>query len=170
VTPIKTDDAVKFLREAARYFDNRPTGGEDSAFWSNVANAQTCHRIADLLHALPKPKDKPVRTYEVSVVGFPPVKYSARSPGKARSRAYRDFTGAFDSYKPFGEFMAMSTVRRIADPPGCGDRIVVAGETVTRVYSPYTSASGVYFMRDGSDAISSVHPSEIQSQAAGEAQ
>jgi hypothetical protein len=38
-------DAV-FLLEAARYFERRPTGGEDRAHWSNVYNAENCRRIA----------------------------------------------------------------------------------------------------------------------------
>ena len=41
-------DAV-FLREAARYFRSRPTGGEDRAHWSNVYNANNCERIANRL-------------------------------------------------------------------------------------------------------------------------
>lgn len=41
--------AVTFLREAARYFGNRPTGGEDAAFWANTANADACNDIAKLI-------------------------------------------------------------------------------------------------------------------------
>lgn len=40
------DPHVAFLNEAARYFEKRPTGGEDAAFWANVANAETCRNIA----------------------------------------------------------------------------------------------------------------------------
>lgn len=163
--PIKTEAAVTFLREAARYFGNRETGGEDSAFWANVANAQTCNRIADLLHALPKPKDKPVRIYEVAVDGWGEAKYSARSPGKARARAYSDWTSVADSSKSFGEFLVISRIRRVPETPGHGDRIVVNGETVTRVYHPLSGSGCVYFMRDGSDKISTVHPSDVAAPA-----
>lgn len=41
--------AVTFLVDAARYFDNRPAGGEDSAHWSNRFNAENCRRIAALI-------------------------------------------------------------------------------------------------------------------------
>lgn len=41
-----------FLREAARYFGRRPTGGEDSAVWANVANAENCIRAADAYERL----------------------------------------------------------------------------------------------------------------------
>lgn len=49
-------EAVAWLDEAARYFANRPTGGEDTAHWSNVANAEACGKIAALLAdgALPR--------------------------------------------------------------------------------------------------------------------
>lgn len=48
---ITPESAVKFLREAARYFAQRPTGGEDAAHWANVYNAETCGKIADLLES-----------------------------------------------------------------------------------------------------------------------
>jgi len=41
-----TDKDIAFLLEAARYFEKRPTNGEDAAHWSNVANAASCRRIA----------------------------------------------------------------------------------------------------------------------------
>jgi hypothetical protein len=46
MTPIK---AVEFLREAAGYFERRPTNGEDAAHWSNIANAASCRRIAEMI-------------------------------------------------------------------------------------------------------------------------
>jgi hypothetical protein len=36
----------KFLHNAAIYFENRPTDGEDTACWANVYNAEKCTRIA----------------------------------------------------------------------------------------------------------------------------
>lgn len=51
VRECSSDADVRFLEEAARYFERRPTGGEDAAFWSNVANASNCRRIARRLHA-----------------------------------------------------------------------------------------------------------------------
>jgi hypothetical protein len=163
VSPIKPEEAVTFLREAARYFERRPTEGEDMAFWANVRNAETCNRIADLLRVLPKPKAKPVRIYEVAVDGWGEAKYSARSPGKARAHAYSDWSSAAGSSKSFGEFLTMSRVRRIPETPGHGDRIVIFGETVTRVYHPLSGGGCVYFIRDDSDNISTVHPSDVTS-------
>jgi hypothetical protein len=40
---------VIFLREAARYFANRDTGGEDKAYWANVYNSENCDAAADLI-------------------------------------------------------------------------------------------------------------------------
>ena len=45
--------ARAFLIEAARYFERRPTGGEDSAHWSNVYNAKNCREIAEMIAAAP---------------------------------------------------------------------------------------------------------------------
>lgn len=38
--------ATAFLEEAARYFENRPTNGEDRAHWANVQNAENCRKVA----------------------------------------------------------------------------------------------------------------------------
>lgn len=40
---------IVWLREAARYFANRPTGGEDAAHWANVYNAENANKLADRL-------------------------------------------------------------------------------------------------------------------------
>ena len=36
----------KFLHNAAIYFENRPTDGEDTACWANAYNAEKCIKIA----------------------------------------------------------------------------------------------------------------------------
>ena len=46
------DKAIEFLNEAARFFRKRDTGGEDSAFWANVYNAENCERIVALIERL----------------------------------------------------------------------------------------------------------------------
>ena len=38
-----------FLESAARYFEGRPTNGEDAAHWANVYNAKNCREIAAIL-------------------------------------------------------------------------------------------------------------------------
>lgn len=43
---------IKFLQQAASYFEKRPTNGEDKAHWSNVSNAENCRKAATALEAL----------------------------------------------------------------------------------------------------------------------
>lgn len=50
MTTMQLDPDIAFLEEAARYFENRPTGEEDRAHWSNVYNAENCRRIAKRLN------------------------------------------------------------------------------------------------------------------------
>ncbi len=44
--PQRFADEIAWLREAARYFSNRPTGGEDAAHWANVYNAENANKLA----------------------------------------------------------------------------------------------------------------------------
>jgi hypothetical protein len=44
---ITNADLAAFLRMAAEYFRERPTNGEDAAFWANEANAERCQIAAD---------------------------------------------------------------------------------------------------------------------------
>lgn len=100
---------------------------------------------------------KPIRTYEVTVQGFPPALYSARSPAKARTLCWRDYTAAYDA--SFKKFMQISRIARVPDPPGIGRRIIVGGEPATVVigYGQY-----VHYMRDDSDVIVCSHPLDVQ--------
>lgn len=49
--------AIAWLEEAAKYFANRPTGGEDAAFWANSYNAENARRIANLVSVAVKEGD-----------------------------------------------------------------------------------------------------------------
>lgn len=46
---ITPEAAEEFLEQASRYFQKRPTAGEDLAHWSNVTNSENCRAIADLI-------------------------------------------------------------------------------------------------------------------------
>lgn len=102
---------------------------------------------------------KPIRTYEVTVRGFPPALYSARSPAKARTNCWRDYCSAYDA--TFRHFLTISSVRRVDDPPGVGRRILVGGELATVVYT-HRVGGYVYYMRDDSDVIICSHPLDVQ--------
>lgn len=43
------EQAIAWLEEAAKYFANRPTSGEDMAHWSNVYNNENALKIAEIL-------------------------------------------------------------------------------------------------------------------------
>ena len=49
---ISPQAAIDWLAEASRYFENRPTKGEDSAIWSNIYNSRNCLKIANLIKSL----------------------------------------------------------------------------------------------------------------------
>lgn len=97
-----------------------------------------------------------VRAYEVTVRGFPPVLYSARSPGKARSRSWQDFQAAYEC--EFKEFLRISTVRRAPWADVQHERILVSGKPATLVIHPHRRD---LFMYDGSDHVMCAHHSEI---------
>lgn len=99
---------------------------------------------------------RPVRTYLVKVEGFDPMPYCARTPAQARARAYRDYLACYDVN--FRDFLKRSTIKRVPNPPGIGDRIMVGGLPATQVL-PLGQYVG--FMRDDSDAILCSHPADV---------
>lgn len=49
-----TSEAIKWLKECSRYFENAAAqSSEDNAHWSNILNAQSALRIAELLSNTP---------------------------------------------------------------------------------------------------------------------
>lgn len=46
------EKAIKFLDEARAYFAGRPTGGEHSAYWANVYNADWCEEISNFISTM----------------------------------------------------------------------------------------------------------------------
>ena len=45
---------AEWAREAGRYFNKRPTHGEDRAFWANTYNAENANKLGAFLEALIK--------------------------------------------------------------------------------------------------------------------
>lgn len=123
-------------------------------------------------------------TYEVSVQGFPPVTYSALSPAKARTEAWRSFTSAYDC--TFKDFLRISRVRTCAAPHAdgydyvrrnygvdvkIGDRVRLINEGSSsglegEVAYPGQSTAHVHVLIDGRDYITTVHPESIEKIAA----
>lgn len=98
-----------------------------------------------------------VRAYEITVRGFPPVLYSARSPAKARSRCWRDYQ-VYDDRCGFAEFLKLSSIRRAPEADCRHTRILVCGKPATQIIHPHRRD---LFMYDGSDHVMSAHPSEV---------
>ncbi len=101
---------------------------------------------------------KPIRTYEITVQGFPPALYCARSPGKARVRCWHDYSTCSDT--SFKAFLKISRLRVIPNPSPVGQRIMVGGQPATRVLPD--GGQYIRYMRDDSDTILCSHPLDVQ--------
>jgi len=120
-----------------------------------------------------------VRTFEVTVRGFPPNTYSASSAGRARADAWRSFSEAFEC--TFRDFLRISTVRSCGVPADdgygyirraygfpfkVGDRVgfrdepgLQGKEGVVGYPGPHTAHVHVWL--DGAKHASIVHPSSV---------
>ena len=97
-----------------------------------------------------------LKPYTVKVQGFDPITYFAPSHGVARAKAWRGYCSYNDIN--FGEFMRISTVRRAPNPPGYGDRIIVADKPAYRIPDRF----GTHFVRPNDTVVMSCHPSEVR--------
>lgn len=97
-----------------------------------------------------------VRAYEISVGNFPPQLYSARSPAKARTRAWSDYQAAYEC--TFKEFLRLSVIRRAPWADDRHRRVLVLGKPATIIIHPYRQDM---FMYDDSDLVMVAHHSEI---------
>lgn len=48
----RLEDLARWADEAARYFETRPTTGEDKAHWANVYNAENARKAAQAIRSL----------------------------------------------------------------------------------------------------------------------
>lgn len=97
-----------------------------------------------------------LKTYAVTVEGFPAYNYEAATPGQARAKAWQ----AYCSYRhvPFREFLTISTIRRCADAGGFGRPINVGGKP-----AHWVSFNGQYvrFVRPSESVIMLSHPNDV---------
>ena len=83
---------VAFANEMACYFEKRPTGGEDSAHWSNVANAETSRKIATALSTLAGERDATIANYhELNKVSLEVI--SERDDALRKAAFWEKFSG-----------------------------------------------------------------------------
>jgi hypothetical protein len=110
---------VAFLTEAARYFETRPTGGEDAAHWSNVFNAKNCREAADTLER----QAAEIERLRESLLGIALSDRYRRYPkqhedggvrGQSGLRAIRALTGQHGSYLSDDDVVRLDKVARAA--------------------------------------------------------
>ncbi|WP_189438709.1 hypothetical protein [Pseudovibrio japonicus] len=122
-----------------------------------------------------------MKTYGVTVSGFPEAVYSALTPAKARVQAWYEYTSAFEC--TFKEFLKISTLRRCDVPekdgygyvrrsygvdPKIGGRVRLINEGSSsgcegEVAYPGSSTAHVRVLLDGRDSSVWVHPNNIRS-------
>jgi hypothetical protein len=98
-----------------------------------------------------------IKTYEVSVIGYPSAPYSAKSAGRARAIAWREYSECRNC--TFKDFMRISAVRRIPNPPGVGEAIMVGGKLGFRAVG--WNGQYVRFVWPDSDVVLCSHPLDV---------
>ena len=103
------------------------------------------------------PDELKVKPYSVTVDGYMPITFYAASPGKARAKAWRAYTVAFDC--TFAAFLAKSQIRRGTPGPGYGEAILVEGRPAYRI--PIDEGHYVGFCRPGGEEVMRCHPRDV---------
>lgn len=121
-----------------------------------------------------------LKTYEVTIDGFPPVVFSATSPGKARADAWRSYTNAYEC--SFRDFLKISRIARCDVPaddgygyvrraysvdPKVGQRVRLRNEGPNNglegvVGYPGTATAHVHILLDGYQRPVRVHPDNFE--------
>lgn len=99
-----------------------------------------------------------LKTYSVSVDGFPPYDYEGATPAQAQVKAWH----AYCSYRyvTFREFLKISTIRRGVDSEGFGRPIVVSGDPAYFVGGD-VQRGYVRFVRPGETQVLLSHPLDV---------
>ena len=101
----------------------------------------------------------PVKPYKVTVSGYDPIVYYAATAGKARAKAWRDFTAAYEC--SFRDFLSRSTVCKGEPGAGYGEKILVEGRAAFRVPDAW-GGRRIAFVWPDSDRILMAHPRDVQ--------
>lgn len=97
-----------------------------------------------------------IKTYAVTVEGFPAYNYEAATPGQARASAWNSYRNYRDV--PFREFLRISSLKRVDDAAGFGKPIMVGGRP-----AHWVSFNGQYvrFVRPDEGVIMLSHPNDV---------
>lgn len=99
-----------------------------------------------------------LKPFEVSVAGFPPATYSAKTRGKALAAAWGDYRSCSDT--SFGDFLRIAIARRTECPnPRYGEEIIVGGRPAFYVGE---NRQYVQFVLPDSEVILNSHPLDVQ--------
>ncbi len=103
-----------------------------------------------------------VRMFEVELYGYETIQVCARTPAKARARAYAMFMESRSvKSDSFHWFLVNSKIRSIPSPERVGERILVNGLPATRAWAR-GHEHYVPFMRDDEDVIRFAHPGDVE--------
>jgi hypothetical protein len=104
----------------------------------------------------------PIKTYEISVRGFPPFNVSARTRGKAMAQAWGSYL-AYNDRAKFKDFLRICRATRVPDPSHILKPVLVSGKPATTCIPAGGGPSGqyVHFMYDDGDTILCSHPSDV---------
>ncbi|MHA6731792.1 hypothetical protein [Devosia sp. A369] len=97
-----------------------------------------------------------LKTYAVTVEGFPAYNYEAATPGQARSSAWQSYRSYRDI--SFREFLRISSLKRVESIDGFGRPITVGGKP-----AHWVSFNGQYvrFVRPNESVILLSHPNDV---------
>lgn len=98
-----------------------------------------------------------LKIYEVCVSGFPGVRYCTPTPGSAMSKAWYDYSVAFDVN--FKDFLKIARIHRVKPPEDFGAEITINGKKAF-----YVSQDGqyVHFTRPGDSRVLLSHPNDVE--------
>lgn len=100
-----------------------------------------------------------LKAYKVTVEGFPPVQYYAKSHGKARAKAWRDFQSVCQDCT-FKDFMSLASVSRSTfTPNNFGSEIKVGGNRA--FYVKHAGGNSIAFVLPDSDNILLSHEIDV---------
>jgi hypothetical protein len=106
----------KFLHNAAKYFENRPTDGEDTAYWANTYNAEKCRKIADEIEKLREVLRAFIYTGNV-VQGYR-VGQNPPPPTASEEEAWAHYGGSEFHYQQWLEWRAVQMGRELLGEKG----------------------------------------------------
>ncbi|WP_375458845.1 hypothetical protein [uncultured Enterovirga sp.] len=125
-----------FAAETATYFEHRPIGGEDAAFWSNVSNAEKCRHIAAALRSTPGPAPTGTRD-EVERDRNRLADYVER---RLAAKPHDECVAL--SFSRYGALLIVEAFRAPTAPPSPGEAAELIERTAEDILRKHTGQTG----------------------------